>query len=51
LLLDRALRVLVDFGARDVTLEVVATNERALGLYRAFDFEVVERTPVFAAVL
>ena len=50
-LLDRGLRALADAGARQATLQVVATNERALALYRAFDFEVVERTPVFAAVL
>jgi ribosomal protein S18 acetylase RimI-like enzyme len=51
LLLDRALRLLAAAGARAVTLEVAATNVRALALYRAFAFEVIERTPVFAAIL
>jgi ribosomal protein S18 acetylase RimI-like enzyme len=51
LLLDRALRLLAAAGARAVALEVAATNERALELYRAFDFAVVERTAVYAAVL
>ena len=51
LLLDRALRVLAAAGAHAVSLEVAATNERALELYRAFGFDVVERTPVYAAVL
>jgi ribosomal protein S18 acetylase RimI-like enzyme len=51
LLLDRALRLLAAAGARAVTLEVAATNARALSLYRAFAFEVTERTPVFAAFL
>ncbi len=51
LLLDHGLRLLAAAGAGVVALEVAATNERALELYRAFDFEVVERTPVFAAFL
>jgi ribosomal protein S18 acetylase RimI-like enzyme len=51
LLLDRALRLLAAAGARAVTLEVTAKNERAIDLYRAFEFEVVERTPVYAALL
>jgi ribosomal protein S18 acetylase RimI-like enzyme len=51
LLLDRGLRLLAAAGARAVTLEVAATNDRALALYRAFDFAVVERTQVFATLL
>jgi ribosomal protein S18 acetylase RimI-like enzyme len=51
LLLDHGLRLLASAGAGAVSLEVAATNERALDLYRAFDFEVVDRTPVFAALL
>jgi ribosomal protein S18 acetylase RimI-like enzyme len=33
--------------AKEVSLEVEAANYRALNLYRAFDFEVVERTPYY----
>jgi mycothiol synthase len=49
LLVDRGLRLLAEAGARTVTLEAAAKNDRALALYRAFDFEIVERTPVFSA--
>jgi GNAT superfamily N-acetyltransferase len=51
LVLDRALRLLAAAGARSVMLEVSATNERALALYRAFDFEIFERTPTLAVSL
>jgi mycothiol synthase len=51
LLVDRGLRLLADVSVETVTLEVAAANARALALYRAFDFQVVERTPVFEAVL
>ena len=51
LLLEHGLRVLAAAGVGAVRLEVAATNERALALYRAFDFEIVERTPTFSAVL
>ncbi|HVX93943.1 MAG TPA: hypothetical protein VHK47_03440 [Polyangia bacterium] len=43
------MRLLAEAGARTVTLEAAAKNDRALALYRAFDFEIVERTPVFSA--
>jgi GNAT superfamily N-acetyltransferase len=49
LLVDRGLRLLAEAGARSVTLDAAATNDRALVLYRSFDFEIVERTPVFSA--
>ena len=51
LILDRGLRLLTAAGARTVAREVTATNEHALALYRAFDFEIVERTPMLAAAL
>jgi ribosomal protein S18 acetylase RimI-like enzyme len=51
LLLEHGLRLLAAAGVGGVTLEVAATNERALALYRAFDFEIVERTPTFSTVL
>jgi ribosomal protein S18 acetylase RimI-like enzyme len=50
-LLDRGLRLLGAAGAGAVTLDVASTNERALDLYRAFDFEVVTRTPVYETLL
>ena len=43
--------VSIDVAALTVTLEVAATNEGALALYRGFGFEVVARTPVYATVL
>jgi ribosomal protein S18 acetylase RimI-like enzyme len=43
-LLDHGLRVLASFDVNTVHLEVEARNDRALDLYRSFDFEVVERT-------
>jgi len=51
LLLARALRLLADLEAGAVTLEVAATNEGALALYRGFGFEVVTQKPVYATVL
>jgi ribosomal protein S18 acetylase RimI-like enzyme len=51
LLLAEGLRVLAEAGAGDVDLQVEAENDRALGLYRRFGFEVVARTPVFALAL
>jgi ribosomal protein S18 acetylase RimI-like enzyme len=51
LLLEHGLRTLAAAGVGAVTLEVAATNERALALYRAFDFEVIERTPTFSTSL
>ena len=48
LLLEHGLRILAAAGVDAVTLEVAATNERALALYRAFDFEIVERTPTLS---
>jgi len=51
LLLDHGLRVLAGVGAGEITLEVAATNERALALYRGFDFDVVERSPTFGMAL
>jgi ribosomal protein S18 acetylase RimI-like enzyme len=50
-LVARGLRLLAGAGAGAVTLEAAARNDRALALYRAFDFEIVERTPVFSAAL
>jgi ribosomal protein S18 acetylase RimI-like enzyme len=47
LLLDHALRVLASFDVEAVHLEVEARNDRALDLYRGFDFEIAERTPCF----
>jgi ribosomal protein S18 acetylase RimI-like enzyme len=51
LLVERGLRLLAAAGARAVTLEVAATNERALELYRSFGFELLQRTPTFSALL
>jgi ribosomal protein S18 acetylase RimI-like enzyme len=45
------LRELREGGAGDVDLSVEAVNERALGLYRRFGFEIVSQTPVFALTL
>jgi ribosomal protein S18 acetylase RimI-like enzyme len=44
-LVAEGLRLLRQTG--DVELSVEAANDRALGLYRRFGFEVVARTPVF----
>ncbi|HVR62923.1 MAG TPA: GNAT family N-acetyltransferase [Polyangia bacterium] len=51
LLLDRGLRLLAAAGVRTVMLEVLAMNDRALALYRAFGFAVVEHTPTLAAAV
>jgi ribosomal protein S18 acetylase RimI-like enzyme len=51
LLLAHGLRLLADLEVDAVTLEVAASNDGALALYRRFGFEVVERTPVYATVL
>jgi len=50
-LVARGLRVLAERGARDITLDVEAANERALALYRSFGFQVVTRTPVLGIEL
>jgi ribosomal protein S18 acetylase RimI-like enzyme len=50
-LVAEGLRELAEAGAGDVDLHVEAANERALGLYRRFGFEVMARTPVFALTL
>jgi ribosomal protein S18 acetylase RimI-like enzyme len=47
-ILDHGLRVLADFSVDAVTLEVTATNENALALYRSYDFEVVTRVSHYA---
>jgi ribosomal-protein-alanine N-acetyltransferase len=44
-LLERALRVLEIRGAQSVKLEVRASNERALSLYRDFGFEYLRTIP------
>ena len=46
-LLARAVGTLAARGATRWELDVAATNERALGLYRACGFEVVHSTPVY----
>ncbi len=51
LLVGEGLRLLADREANEVELTVEAQNDRALALYRSFDFEVVSRTPVFALAL
>jgi ribosomal protein S18 acetylase RimI-like enzyme len=51
LLLAHGLRLLADLEVDAVTLEVAATNEGALALYRRLGFEVVAQTPVYATVL
>jgi ribosomal protein S18 acetylase RimI-like enzyme len=50
-LVAEALRVLLETGAREITLTVEARNEQALDLYRRFSFEVAARIPVFALEL
>ncbi|UPV76135.1 ribosomal protein S18-alanine N-acetyltransferase [Halorussus limi] len=44
-LLDRALTVLGTRGAQSVKLEVRASNDRAVSLYRDFDFEYLRTIP------
>ncbi|NEU58943.1 GNAT family N-acetyltransferase [Halorussus sp. MSC15.2] len=44
-LLERALHVLEVRGARSVKLEVRASNDRAVSLYREFDFEFLRTIP------
>ncbi|MFC4448838.1 GNAT family N-acetyltransferase [Halorussus aquaticus] len=44
-LLERALHVLEVRGARSVKLEVRASNDRAVSLYRDFDFEFLRTIP------
>ena len=46
-LISEALRVLRAAGARGASLEVEASNEDALALYRRFGFAVVTRAPTF----
>jgi ribosomal protein S18 acetylase RimI-like enzyme len=50
-LVARGLRMLAERGARDVTIDVEAANDRALDLYRSFGFRVVTRTPVLGLEL
>jgi len=50
-LVARGLRMLAGRGARDVTLDVEAENQRALALYQSFGFRVVTRTPVLGIAL
>lgn len=45
--LDEALRVLAELGARRFSLDVAADNERALKLYRAYGFEIVAQDTVW----
>ncbi|WP_137283971.1 GNAT family N-acetyltransferase [Halorussus salinisoli] len=44
-LLERALHVLEVRGAQSVKLEVRASNDRALSLYRSFDFQYLRTIP------
>jgi len=44
-LLERALAVLGTRGAQSVKLEVRESNDRAVGLYREFDFEYLRTIP------
>jgi ribosomal protein S18 acetylase RimI-like enzyme len=48
-LLDHGLRVLAARPVEIVTLDVAASNERALALYRDFGFEIVTRTSYLVA--
>ncbi len=50
-LIRQGLRLLHDAGAREVDLTVEAQNDRALALYRRFDFRVIRRTPVLGLAL
>jgi ribosomal protein S18 acetylase RimI-like enzyme len=51
LLVTRAIRLLAERGAREVTLDVEEQNARASSLYREFGFQVVTRTVSFAIAL
>jgi ribosomal protein S18 acetylase RimI-like enzyme len=51
LLVVEGLRLLHQAGAREISLDVEALNDRALALYRRFGFQLAERHPVFGLTL
>lgn len=51
LLVQKGLELLVEMGAKSVKLEVAASNEQALQLYKRFGFKILDRTDVFQKTL